>query len=375
MQVEENKLYDCIIIGGGLAGLCLSIQLAKNGHSVVLIEKNKYPFHKVCGEYISMESYDFVQSLGLDLNKMDLPKINKLNITAHNGYKISSPLKMGGFGISRYTLDFELAQIAKKTGVLVLENCYATNVKLNKETYLVETSNGNFNSKLVCGSYGKIEPSFIERTNNSKKGDYIAVKYHVKTKFPNDLIELHNFSDGYCGISKVDDDTVCLCYLTTTKNLNKNNNDIKVLEKNVLWKNPFLHNYFSESEFLFEKPLAISQISFAKKQTYKNDLLLLGDSAGAIAPLCGNGMSIAMRSSKIISEHIGMYLKDQCTKNELINNYNKEWNKNFSVRIRVAYYLQKLFGKYFTTLLSLRILNNFPILFRKLISLTHGNKY
>jgi flavin-dependent dehydrogenase len=375
MQIKQGNLYDCAIIGGGLAGLCLSIQLAKNGHSVVLFEKNNYPFHKVCGEYISMESYDFIESLGVNLNKMNLPKINQLSVTAHKGYKISSSLAMGGFGISRYTLDNELATIAKNNGVLVIENCTVSNVKLQNELYSVETTKGTINSKLVVGSYGKIEPPFIERTEHNKKGNYIGIKYHIKTKFPSTLIELHNFKDGYCGISKVDNDTVCLCYLTTSKNLNENNNDIKELEKNVLMKNPYLKKYFTESEFVFDKPLAISKIGFAKKQTYKNNVLLIGDSAGAIAPLCGNGMSIAMRSSKIISNYITLYLQNKITKSQLIKNYTEDWNRNFSLRIKTGYYLQKLFGKQVTTLLSLKILAAFPLLFQKLIALTHGNKF
>ncbi|HOZ87448.1 MAG TPA: NAD(P)-binding protein [Bacteroidia bacterium] len=59
-----NNSYDCAIIGGGLGGLCLAIQLADKNYSVIVFEKNEYPFHKVCGEYISMESHDFLASLG-----------------------------------------------------------------------------------------------------------------------------------------------------------------------------------------------------------------------------------------------------------------------------------------------------------------------
>jgi flavin-dependent dehydrogenase len=51
--MQDVTKYDVAIIGGGLAGLSLSIQLAKKNYSVVLFEKEKYPFHKVCGEYIS----------------------------------------------------------------------------------------------------------------------------------------------------------------------------------------------------------------------------------------------------------------------------------------------------------------------------------
>lgn len=371
--MEETKQYDCAIIGGGLAGLCLSIQLAKKGHSVILIEKNKYPFHKVCGEYISMESWDFMESLGLQLSQMNLPIINQLNITALNGYTISSELKMGGFGISRYILDNELAIIAKKAGVEVLENCKAMDVKLINTVYEINTTKNNISAKIVCGTYGKINPMFIDFT--AKKGDYIAVKYHIKTQFPNNLIELHNFENGYCGISKVDNETYCLCYLTTTKNLQNNNNDIKLLERNVLMQNPHLKKYFTESTFLFEKPLAISQIGFNKKHTYQNDILMLGDAAGAIAPLCGNGMSMAMRSSKILANYLDQYLNNKISKSDLINKYTRSWNENFSTRIKTGYYLQKLFGKSIMTLWSLKVLSKCPKLFYKLISLTHGKKY
>ncbi len=375
MRMEHSKLYDCAIIGGGLAGLCLSIQLAKKGHAVVLIEKNSYPFHKVCGEYISMESWNFIESLGLKLSELNLPIINTLHVTAQNGYTITSKLELGGFGISRYTLDNELAKLAKQVGVVILENCKATDVKLINSNYTVQTSLGTLSAKIVCGSYGKINPSFIDRSTKKLKENYIAVKYHIKAQSPENTIELHNFKNGYCGFSKVDNDTYCLCYLTTSKNLKNNNNDIKQLERNVLMQNPHLKKYFTESTFLFEKPLAISQIGFNKKNTYQNDLLILGDAAGAIAPLCGNGMSIAMRSSKILANHLSQYFQNTISKNELIDLYRKEWDSNFSFRIKTGYYLQQLFGKKWTTLFSLKFLNASARLFRYVISLTHGKKY
>src|SRR5580698_10430921 len=104
----ENT-YDAAITGGGLAGLSLAIQLAKAGYSVILFEKEKYPFHKVCGEYISMESYDFLERLGMPLSNMDLPMISEVKISSPNGTTFTRKLDLGGFGISRYTLDSTLA--------------------------------------------------------------------------------------------------------------------------------------------------------------------------------------------------------------------------------------------------------------------------
>ena len=70
------QLYDIGIIGGGLGGLTLAIQAAQQGYAVVLYEKEEYPFHKVCGEYISMESWNFLERCGVPLDSWDLPKIN-----------------------------------------------------------------------------------------------------------------------------------------------------------------------------------------------------------------------------------------------------------------------------------------------------------
>lgn len=374
--MEDNlSKYDCAIIGGGLAGLCLAIQMIRLNHSVIIFEKNEYPFHKVCGEYISKESWDFLESLGLPLSKMSLPNINQLGVSSTQGFMLESPLKLGGFGISRYTLDYELSIIAKKCGVIVMQNCKVNHVIKKDSHYQIDSTKGMYYAKVVSGSYGKYNPLFIDKTIKPATPNYIGVKYHIKTKFPNNKIELHNFKDGYCGISKVEGDSYCLCYLTTSKNMNNNNNNIKQLEEKVLFENPFLKNIFLNSEFLFDKPLAISQITFNKKYTYANNIFLLGDAAGAIAPLCGNGMSMGMRASKLLALILDAYLKKELSRAQAVSLYEIQWNNNFSARIKTGYYLQQILGRNQLTHLTLKFLNSSPKLLQKLITLTHGQPF
>ena len=83
--MQDDITYDLAIVGGGLAGLALSIQTARSGYKVILFEKEQYPFHRVCGEYISMESWDFLQSLGVDLKSLDGSYINRLCVSDGNG--------------------------------------------------------------------------------------------------------------------------------------------------------------------------------------------------------------------------------------------------------------------------------------------------
>src|SRR5687768_16403380 len=115
--MHEETQYEVAIVGGGLAGLASAIQLRQKGYSVILFEKETYPYHKVCGEYISMESWNFLLSLGLPLEDWWLPRIDTLHLTAPNGKLFATRLPLGGFGISRYKLDAAMATLAKAMGV------------------------------------------------------------------------------------------------------------------------------------------------------------------------------------------------------------------------------------------------------------------
>lgn len=376
----RTEPFECAIIGGGLAGLCLAIQLADRGVSVVVFEKGKYPFHKVCGEYISMESWPFLENLGLPLAELSLPKIDRLGISSDRGFILNHSLGMGGFGISRYSLDNYLFKIALCRGVRVIQECRVTDVQGSPaDGFQIRTSTGDFTSKVVCGSYGKYTPQFVHlqesNTSHVNNQNYIGVKYHIQTDFPVNRIELHNFSDGYCGVSKVDGDRHCLCYLTTARNLTENGKDVKQMEEAVLFQNPFLKSYFQNSNFINPQPLIISNVQFNKKQTDSNGIFLLGDAAGSITPLCGNGMSMGMRASKLLAEQLRLLFSGKQTYGQASQNYRREWNAAFATRIRAGYHLQKLFGKSRMTDFALRALDKSPWLTSKLVALTHGDVF
>ena len=113
---------------------------------------------------------------------------------------------------------------------------------------------------------------FVQHKPN-KLNNYIGVKYHVRTEHPADLIALHNFSNGYCGISQIEDNKYCLCYLTTADNLKQCDNSIEQMEKKILSKNPFLEKIFSNADFILEEPVIISQISFDRKTQVEEHVL------------------------------------------------------------------------------------------------------
>ncbi|MEO8405045.1 MAG: FAD-binding protein, partial [Chitinophagaceae bacterium] len=367
-----------IIAGGGLAGLALSIQLAKAGYKVILFEKEQYPFHRVCGEYISLESRDFLISLGVNLDSLHLPVITQLQVSAINGKLLELELPLGGFGISRYLLDATLAQIARSHGVIIREQTRVNDIIFSNDNFIVEASGINYTAKIVAGSFGKRSNIDIKwkrpftAVKKSKLNNYIGVKYHLRTKFPADTIALHTFPNGYCGVVKIEGDVYNCCYLTTADNLQKSGGSILQMEKTILSENPYLYKLFSLAEKINEEPVTISQISFDKKSQVDDHVLMVGDAAGMITPLCGNGMSMALHGSKLAFQSIDLFLKHTIDRDEMEKQYSTQWQKEFGSRLQMGRRIQRLSGNPSLMKIFIGAGKLFPWIMKKMIRQTHG---
>ena len=372
-----EEIYDIGIIGGGLAGLALAIESAKTGRKVILFEKETFPYHKVCGEYISNESWNYIKRLGVDLDSMNLPKINQLKISSAEGNELNQKLDKGGFGISRYTLDYKLASIAKELGVHLLENTKVEGVSVTQQISTISTSKDSYRVQLAVGAHGKrsvldkkLNRAFMSKIHSESK-NYVGIKYHVKAQLPDNLIGLHLFKNGYCGISKVEgNDRFCLCYLTLASNL-KTSGDIEKMEEEILSKNDYLKEYLNYERY-YERPLVISQINFARKNPIEDGVFMVGDAAGLIVPLCGNGMSMALKAAHEFHTLSTHFFSNKISKEELTHNYKTFWNTEFGARLSAGRLLQKLFYNKYLVNPALRLLDKLPWITAKIIQLTHG---
>lgn len=378
MQVLPE--YDVAVVGGGLAGLAASILLKKKNYRVILFEKEHYPFHRVCGEYISLESWNFLLSLGLPLHQWNLPHIDTLQLSAPGGQIFETGLPLGGFGISRYTLDNALADLAKAAGVHLLEGAKVAAIE-HSEGFTVRWQQHSVKASLCFAAYGKRSNLDVKwnrpflQKHHTALNNFVGVKYHVQASWPQNLIGLHNFKDGYCGVSKVEGDRYCLCYLTRAKNLKNHGNRIDAMQKAVLFQNPRLKAVFENSAVLPDFPVVISQISFAQKSRVENGVLMLGDTAGMITPLCGNGMSIALHTAKLAAVLGDQFLQKKITAGEMEKRYRQQWNQQFARRLRAGRALQYFFGNSRLSNFFVGTFRLLPILAKPFIRLTHGRPF
>lgn len=365
-----------IVIGGGLSGLISAIQLVKAGINVTLFERKKYPFHRVCGEYISNETIPFLKTNGIYPSDFKLPQIHRLQLTAVNGKAAELPLAQGGWGISRYELDHFLYKKALTAGVVFHLNTEVDSVSFVDEEFKISTSAQTFTADVVIGAFGKRSKMDMQmkRPFIQKRSPYVGIKYHIRKNHPDDCIALHNFQNGYCGMSNIENEKTNLCYLTHRDNVKRFKN-IREMEEAVLFKNPFLKDIFENAEFLFDKPEVINEISFEAKAPVEDHVLMSGDAAGLIAPLCGNGMAMAIHSAKIVSELVSSFCADRITREELEKQYEQKWKSTFAQRLWAGKKIQHLFGSTWTSNLAVNTARYMSPFAQFLIRQTHGRPF
>ena len=105
---------ETVIVGGGPAGSATACGLAALGRDVVLIERTAKPHHKVCGEFLSVETQTQLQRLGVDPSSLGAVPVEQVAVYS-SSRSVTSALPFRALSLSRYRLDDALLQCARKT--------------------------------------------------------------------------------------------------------------------------------------------------------------------------------------------------------------------------------------------------------------------
>ncbi len=374
--MDIKSKWDILIIGGGLAGLTTALHLAHHGKRICLIEKNPYPQHKVCGEYVSNEVLPYLNSLDIHPFSVGAKKIDTLEISNERGRSLQTELPLGGFGISRFAFDSLLYHSLKDRATVIFDT--VEEVKFDKDHFVVRTKKAEetYLSHFVIGAFGKRSNLDISLKRNfiTRKSPWLAIKNHYEYEdLPENVVALHNFKGGYCGLSKIENGEVNACYLATFKSF-RASGDIETFQNRILSQNPYLNEFFATAKPAFEKPLTISQISFDEKQPVENHIFMVGDSAGLIHPLCGNGMAMAIRSAQIFSElFLAMYETAKMDRAGIEKEYTALWKREFGKRLKTGRYIQKILIHPLTSSIGFAAARRVPSLLPNIIQKTHGS--
>ncbi len=296
-------MKQALVVGGGPAGAALAIKLARAGKSVVLLERDPGPAHKVCGEFLSREAGVYLASFGLDLPTLGAVAIDTLRFC--EGAHVSEvALPFVACGLSRFVLDDALLCSAESSGADVRRGSKV--VELGRE-------GAGWRARLTDGAFVDADEAFLATGKHDVRGlkrppglqgDLVAFKLHwrlaaAQTYALTAAIELFTFEGGYAGLSLVEDRVANLCLVVRRSRLAALGHRWETLLAAIVTESPPLGGRLAGAVALWPKPLALSFIPYGHVRRHADGLWRLGDQAAVIPSFSGDGMSIALHSAEL----------------------------------------------------------------------------
>lgn len=316
----ETK-YDVVIVGAGPAGSSAAIRLAESRRSVLLIDKARFPRHKLCGEFVSPECLDHLKDLGvMPQATLRLPQqINKTVFYSSGGRSFSvasrwlAQNKGDSIGLSRQSLDQILLDRADESGaavrteVSVLDVAQASGRPVQLGLRATDGSTHETSASIVIDASGRgryVARKFDASAKTLKPGQ-VAFKAHLRrAEIEPGACEIFSYPGGYGGCSQVEDGLFNLCFIVDAWLVRSIGSDpLKVLEGTVL-RNKRAASVLADIEVAGDW-ISVPITRYGSMDPAPSPgILAIGDAAAFIDPFTGSGISMALESSRIACKAI-----------------------------------------------------------------------
>ncbi len=378
----QNLKSKIAIVGAGPAGASLAIRLAKIDFDVCLIERERFPRHKLCGEFISPEClrqfrdldvFDEMISLGGD-------RIERTIFYEPGGKSVVVPSKWfggdasGALSLSRAEMDFRLLEKAKQIGVEVLEETSVVGVSIENDAirglkikskdaetreifadlfvdatgrasvltklFEKEISRKDAKTQREISSKLKIQNSKSAKIRNPKskiQNRLVGFKTHLENvSLEKGLCEIYFFRGGYGGLSFVENDRANHCFLIRADVVKEFGGDADKIVEKIIFQNRRARETMRNAAPVLDW-LAVSVDGFGGKNlTPAPNLFTVGDAAAFIDPFTGSGMLMAFESAEILARAIA-----EKAAQSIAENYKTSHRLKFQNRLRVCSLLRR----------------------------------
>ncbi|WP_246067428.1 NAD(P)/FAD-dependent oxidoreductase [Paenibacillus koleovorans] len=349
-------MFDAAIIGAGLAGAVMACVLAQHGWDVVLLDRNVFPKHKVCGEFLSPESRQMLASLGLYslVESLHPIEIKQVRLTAASGVSLELPLPGTALGVSRFLLDDQLQQAAAVKGVKVLAGTPVLEMvpEQDGQGYRLDIQEKgerrSLRARTVIGAWGRNPQAGVQahanrpRTEPHPQDAWIGVKAHFAAAGPEreNRIDMYFFPGGYVGVSPVEGGRLNVAALLSRRAFQAAGGSVPgAIAAAQQWQ-PALRSRLTACSLLSETQAAVSPVRLTRQPAAWGDIAHIGDAAAVIPPLCGDGMAMALRTVELCAPWVNRYLKKTVTLNEWRRHYTEAVRQEFAGPLRWGSWVQ-----------------------------------
>ncbi len=291
-----------LVIGGGPAGSMVALRLASSGRDVMLLEKEREPHHKVCGEFLSPEAIGYLQDVGIEPRDLGAQSIQRVRL--HSGrHTVESNLPFTALSLSRRVLDQALLERASSAGCDLWCGAFVESLQTSGKSWTVQLRGGHsLQARTVFLATGKHDVNGWSRAQGSQS-DLVGFKMHwqldgSRTETLRGWMELFLFREGYGGLSLVDNNTANFCFVVRRGRLRELGGWTEVLSA-IRREVPGINERLHAATPCWTRPLAISPIPYGHLGGPAKGLWRIGDQSAVIPSFTGDGMSIALHSARL----------------------------------------------------------------------------
>lgn len=346
-----SQVLDALIIGAGPAGSFAAYKLSQIGVSVVLLEKSSQLKRKVCGEYLCPAGAELLKSEGFDMSSTTLP-LNGMLMVSSKGTEINADFprleRSKGLAINREIFDSYLLEKAKEAGARVLLGAEVKNISRSGEHWIVETATDRYITRLLVGADGRksLVSKFLKNDVELPVKRVALHAYALSEELNRRRGEMHLFENGsYVGVNPTGEHEVNFSLVLDADELQA-----------LGGPRSALNHYIHKSKNLSSRftPFAEDDVITAAYPIQHRTrsiipaphVALLGDAAGFVDPLTGEGMYNALLSAKIFSEEIKKARSQSLIiQQKAFEHYEKRYSQVLKSKIRLNRFFQFLIKK------------------------------
>jgi flavin-dependent dehydrogenase len=344
-----NFETDVLVVGAGPAGASAARVLAGAGHRVWMFDAREVPRHKVCGEFLSPDARSHLSALGLleTVERSSPESILSGGLRFAFGRPIDFALPAPALGLSRYRFDALLVDGAKSAGVVFYPGSSVRTIEGSLEEgfqILVAGGRASIRARAVVGAWGRGRPpTGAERCSRARGPRFFAWKRHFAGSSPHlaRSVRLYFFEGGYCGLSPIEAGIV---------------NFAGVVRDDIFRRSggrfaPFLER-LTEAHTPLREDLApltpagelatAGPIRFSSIPPPPQDVLVVGDAAGAIDLFSGDGQAQALGSGLLAACSLDAFLTGDADAERTRQDFASSWKRKFRATMRRAALLRPL---------------------------------
>jgi flavin-dependent dehydrogenase len=359
-----RSVFDAVIVGAGPAGSSAAILLARAGWSVALVEKQRFPRRKVCGECIAASNLSLLDALGIGpvFDSVAGPELRKVALMRGDQTIIADMPESPdgkyrwGRALGRETLDTLLIERARDVGVLVLQPCSVQAIEGEVGNWHCAVRTAFSKTTLTLhtpvaidahGSWESLPSSRLHSRESRSVSNLFAFKANYRdTSLDEGLLPILSFDGGYGGMVVADGGVTTLAgcirsdYLGAYRRASPRLRAGEVVEA-------LLNNQCKGVRMALQGAsregawLAVGPLDPGIRLGAVDDPFRIGNAAGEAHPIIGEGMSMALQSSWLLCGHLlgtdqPQSIASKVWQHEVGRRYAVEWRHHFESRLRLA---------------------------------------